>query len=207
MTDHNPDEYLPVESAGNVAGISPRTLRYWIKGGKLPATEGQRGKLVRLGDVLELAALTGKSAMLPAMNRQTAGSPDNPARSAGMPAGSDQPIDERPVVSPVAMGQLEAVRDEWLQPLIGQIRELERAGGRKDERIDTLEAQLTEARAEIELLRAISAIDPAPAGNADETAVSPSEAPGREQASHGPETPVHQQSHVAGWLRKLLRRP
>ncbi|MDP9356040.1 MAG: helix-turn-helix domain-containing protein, partial [Chloroflexota bacterium] len=64
MDTHDPDEYLPVEAAGNVAGINPRTLRYWVRGGKLPAIEGQRGKLVRLGDVLALADLTGKMATL-----------------------------------------------------------------------------------------------------------------------------------------------
>ena len=63
MRDHDPDEYLQVEADGNVAGISPRTLRYWVRGGKLPAIEGQRGKLVRLADVLALAELTGKTAM------------------------------------------------------------------------------------------------------------------------------------------------
>jgi hypothetical protein len=49
------DDQLSVEAAGKVVGISPRTLRSWIVHGKLPATGGQRGKLVRLADVIAVA--------------------------------------------------------------------------------------------------------------------------------------------------------
>jgi hypothetical protein len=72
-------------------------------------------------------------------------------------------------VSPAALEQLEAVRDQWLQPLIDQIRELERERGRliesdRRERIAREAAELMaeqersdreEADAEIELLREI----------------------------------------------------
>ena len=60
MTDHDPDEHLPVEFAGTVACIPARTLRSWVRAGKVPAAEGQGGKLVRLGDVLPLAEATGR---------------------------------------------------------------------------------------------------------------------------------------------------
>lgn len=53
------DDQLSVEAAGRIAGISPRTLRTWIVHGKLPAVGGQRGKTVRLGDVLALAGTNG----------------------------------------------------------------------------------------------------------------------------------------------------
>jgi hypothetical protein len=53
------DDQLSIEAAGRIAGISPRTLRAWIVHGKLPAVGGQRGKLVRLGDVLALAGANG----------------------------------------------------------------------------------------------------------------------------------------------------
>ncbi len=141
MDTHDPDEYLPVEAAGNVAGISPRTLRYWVRGGKLPAIEGQRGKLVRLGDVLALADLTGKMATLPATSRQAGGNAGNPATSAvgntgkvANPADSEMEPDEQApppgAVSPAARSQLEAIRDEWLRPLVDRIGELEREAGR-----------------------------------------------------------------------------
>jgi hypothetical protein len=53
------DDQLSVEAAGRIAGISPRKLRSWIVHGKLSAVGGQRGKLVRLGDVLALADANG----------------------------------------------------------------------------------------------------------------------------------------------------
>ena len=153
----DPDALLPVESAGSVAGISPRTLRYWIKGGKLPATEGQRGKLVRLGDVLALAELTGKR---PAAERRPAGNPataTDPARSTGNgggSAGSDAAGEASVLaVGEAARAQLEAVRDEWLRPLIERsealARELGRAEAERDAAVrerDDLALQLRAAR-------------------------------------------------------------
>ena len=52
--------FATVESAAALAGISARTLRYWIAAGKLPARGGKRGRLVRLSDVEQLAVLAGK---------------------------------------------------------------------------------------------------------------------------------------------------
>ncbi len=157
MDTHDPDEYLPVEVAGNVAGISPRTLRYWIRGGKLPAIAGQRGKLVRLGDVLALADLTGKSAVLPATGRQMSGSAGDPATSAVGNAGNvaDSPRREGDVdgevpplnaVSPAARSQLEAIRDEWLAPLVAQIREQAEQIGRLQAEREAMAARLADDR-------------------------------------------------------------
>ncbi len=183
MDTHDPDEYLPVEAAGNVAGISPRTLRYWVRGGKLPAIEGQRGKLVRLGDVLALVDLTGKMATLPATSRQAGGNAGNPATSAvgntgkvANPADSEMEPDEQApppgAVSPAARSQLEAIRDEWLRPLVDRIGELEREAGRlqaerdalaerladdrklADQLVDVLQAERDAALAEVERLKA-----------------------------------------------------
>ena len=50
-------------------------------------------------------------------------------------------------VSPAARSQLEAIRDEWLQPLIDQIRDAERTIGR-------LEAERDQAAQERDALRA-----------------------------------------------------
>lgn len=157
MNAHDPDEYLPVEVAGNVAGISPRTLRSWVRNGKVPAIEGQRGKLVRLGDVLSLADLTGKSATLPATGRQPAGNAGNPARSAAGNAGkmatpveSDTDSDEYAAtagaVSAAARSQLEAIRDEWLRPLIDRTEELARENGRLQAEQDAMAERLADDR-------------------------------------------------------------
>jgi hypothetical protein len=146
MNDHNPDEYLPVESAGNVAGIPARTLRSWVRAGKLPATEGQRGKLVRLGDVLAIAEATGRS---PATGRQTAGNAGKPATSADHPAGNAADVaEDNLAVSPAARAQLEAIRDEWLAPLVARNEELARELGRVEAERDELRRRVADLEAE-----------------------------------------------------------
>src|SRR5215207_876681 len=148
MSDHNPDEYLPVESAGNVAGISARTLRYWIKGGKLPAIAGNRGKLVRLGDVLDLADLTGKPATT---NRQAAGNTGNPARSAGNVADHADLIDVAP---PGTVALPESFARDWIA-LVRDYGDVREDLGRVTAERDHLADEVAERDAEIELLRAI----------------------------------------------------
>lgn len=245
MQPNERDEYVAVESAGSIAGISPRTLRYWIAGGKLPAIAGDRGKLVRLGDVLDLAALTGKGAN---HYRQAAGSVGNPATSAGMAAGNvagnAADADQTALVTQAATNQLEAIRDQWLQPLIDQIRELERDRGRLEaerdmaiagkgiaeherdearaaardlaglqERLALITDQRNEALAEIQLLRGIREVahaqdDTDPFAVRSATAAqeaSPEARSATEPVAMTPNT-SHQESHVAGWLRRLLGR-
>ncbi len=62
MTDGN--EHVTVATAADLAGVPARTLRYWVETGKLPAIAGKHGRLVRLGDVREIASLTGKDGNL-----------------------------------------------------------------------------------------------------------------------------------------------
>ncbi len=154
-TPHGPDEYLSVEMAGQVSGIPPRTLRRWVRGGRLPATEGPRGKLVRLGDALALAELTGRTS---ATDRPSDGHSANPATYAGHVTGqvsdNDEEDDREPATSghasaiaPAARSQLEAIRDEWLAPLVERIQN-------QAERIGRLEAERDHLQAEVERLRA-----------------------------------------------------
>ena len=63
------NEPLPLPSAAQVAGIPARTLRNWIASGKLAAIRGQRGWLVRPGDIAQIAAMLGTDAA----NTSTAG--------------------------------------------------------------------------------------------------------------------------------------
>ncbi len=154
-TPHDADEYLTVEMAGHVSGIPPRTLRRWVRGGRLPATEGPRGKLVRLGDALALAELTGRQS---ATGRPPDGQSVNPATYAGHVTGhvSDSLVenDQEPAmtghmaaISLAARSQLEAVRDEWLAPLVDRIQS-------QAERIGRLEAERNALAAEVERLKA-----------------------------------------------------
>ncbi len=153
-TPHDADEYLSVEMAGQVSGIPPRTLRRWVRAGRLPATEGPRGKLVRLGDALTLAELTGRQS---ATDRPPVGQSDNPATYAGHVTGqvSDSLIEDHPepamsghtaAISPTARSQLEAIRDEWLAPLVDRIQS-------QAERIGRLEAERDALAVEVERLK------------------------------------------------------
>ncbi len=69
--DSSADEgdYLAVHLAVHLAGVSERTLRPWIKRGKVSSIAGNRGALVRLADVRSVADLAGMprqdSAMVP----------------------------------------------------------------------------------------------------------------------------------------------
>ena len=207
MSAHGPDEYLPVESAGSVAGISPRTLRYWIKGGKLPATEGQRGKLVRLGDVLALAEMTGKRA---ADGRQSPGTAGNPATSAESTAGNaagssaDAADQVAPAVTPAAVAQLEAIRDQWIRPFVDRIGELERENGRLEERIMGTERERNELRAEVELLRSIGHAGDGDPHSGQDAVVEPAAAPGRADPPDATDTP--REAEGGSWLAILWRR-
>ncbi len=191
-TPHGPDEYLSVEMAGQVSGIPSRTLRRWVRAGRLPATEGPRGKLVRLGDALALAELTGRVA---ATDRPSDGQPANPATYAGHVTGQvsdnadadDQASatsGQASAISPAARSQLETIRDAWLAPLIERIQN-------QAERIGRLEAERDAALAEVEQLKA--------AQDAPSAAQEPRH--GAQPADTAPDTPASSQ---APWWRRLL---
>lgn len=117
-----------VEVAGRLAGVSARTIRYWITSGKLPATAGPRGRLVVLADVRRLAEVTGKGS----------GNQESPvATAAEVPAGTAVP----PAESMMAL-----VRDEWLSPLVDRIGSLERQVGRLEAERDAALAELASLR-------------------------------------------------------------
>jgi hypothetical protein len=154
----DPEALLPVGLAGQVAGIPERTLRNWIRAGKLPASEGPRGKLVRVGDVRGLAELTGRSA---AIGRPSAGNDRpamDPATLAGNPSG--QPADLVPDPD-----RLAEVVGRMLAPALAAAAEREaelaRALGRAEAERDAAghgrqlaEAERDALRAEVERLRA-----------------------------------------------------
>lgn len=141
----DPADYIAVESAGKAAGISPRTLRHWVATGKLSAIAGKRGNLVSLREVRRLAALTGKVA------GNAEPPPEYPATSAAGVAGNlaESLADEPAALAPsdAARANLALVRDEWLAPLVAELRELERENGR-------LGAERDAARTEVATLRA-----------------------------------------------------
>ena len=143
----NPD-YVAIEYAGQLTGIPARTLRRWAEAGKVPVVAGQRGRLVRLDDVRKLAAMTGHQPTMPQMTGVAAG--HTTGHMTDDVADNNAPA----LVSDAARSQLEVVRNEWLQPLIDQLRETERALGRTQAERDQARQEVGAARRERDALQA-----------------------------------------------------
>lgn len=107
------EDYVSVEAAGRTVGVSPRTVREWILQGKLPAFGSQRGKLVRLADVIAVA-----------------GTSQGVAATEAASAGEDALLSTRAVEPAGIEGILEELRDGVLWPLAERVELLARENGR-----------------------------------------------------------------------------
>lgn len=112
------DEQLSVEAAGRIVGISPRTLRTWIVHGKLPATGGRRGKVVKLADVIAAASEIQPN------NVEVSDSPPPPEPLNG----EVQPA--IPAPNPVVDSLLAELRDGVIWPLAERLEVLANENGR-----------------------------------------------------------------------------
>jgi excisionase family DNA binding protein len=122
---------VSAEIAANSAGISARTIRYWVKSGKLPATQGKRGRLVNYDDVQQILALTGRRS----------GNPDGDSTSAVRPSGNLAGNDAIASMSGGLPEGLALLRDEWLMPLVNE-------NGKLHEQIGALQRDLEVERQE-----------------------------------------------------------
>jgi excisionase family DNA binding protein len=121
---------VTTEEAAHLAGVSARTIRRWIQRGLLVATEGASGQLVSPAD-------------LPTA-KQAAGHGRGHGRGHGHRA-PDMVMDADTTdvaVSPAARSQLEAIRDEWLRPMMERNEELARQLGRVEQERDQLRVEV-----------------------------------------------------------------
>ena len=135
-------EYVPIEVASRLTGVPARTLRRWAEAGKVPVVAGPQKRLVRLEDVRRLAAMTGHQPD----TADVTGASANQATGHTAEGVADESMPPPGAVSPAARSQLKAIRDEWLQPLIDQLREAERTIGRLESERDSLRAELDRMR-------------------------------------------------------------
>jgi DNA-binding transcriptional MerR regulator len=60
MPDESEDTVL-IAVAARISGVPVRTIRAWVKAGKLAASPGAAGRVVQLADVQQLAATSGQA--------------------------------------------------------------------------------------------------------------------------------------------------
>jgi len=138
MSESIPQAGVPITEAAEQIGVTVELLRKRAQRGTIPAYKVDGRWFV----VLDATAPIVQDIPAGQPVQDTTGSP-----------GQDKPPPR--AVSPAAMTQLEAIRDEWLQPLIDQIRMLEHDRGRREEQRDQAIRERDELRAEVELLRAM----------------------------------------------------
>ncbi len=155
---------LTTAEAAALAGVSDRTIRNWIKDGRLPAERTEEGRRVRRGDVLALLheRIQAVAGQLPLAEATTATAEMATETVAVAPAAE---------ASPEALTALLARLSEMLELAAAERPERERLHRENLElagRIGFLQAKLQEAERKILLLQA-----PAEAETVAETSARP----------------------------------
>jgi excisionase family DNA binding protein len=145
---------VTTEDAARLAGVSVRTIRRWIQHGHLPAVESDRGKLVSPADIPEARTRAGRGhghGHILATNGHDRGHNN-------MTADTDTAM-TAPALSS-ATAQMEAIRDQWLLPLVDRIGSLERENGRLEQERDQVTRERDALRAELQAARETPATSP-----------------------------------------------
>ncbi len=144
MDSPDPRGGVPLHEAAELLGVTVELLRKRAQRRTIPAYKVDGRWYVVLDGV---------------PNVQGTGASDPVQDRTGGP-GQDESHHAPPVVSSTARSQLEAIRDEWLRPLVDRIGELEREAGQLQERVrgvererDTFRAERDAALAKAEQLR------------------------------------------------------
>jgi excisionase family DNA binding protein len=154
VTDAATVTMVTTEDAARLAGVSVRTVRRWIQHGHLTAVESDRGKLVSPADIPDARTRAGRGhghGHIRPPNGHDRGH-DN------MTADTDTAM-TAPALSS-ATAQMEAIRDQWLMPLVDRIGALERENGRLENERDQVTRERDALRAELTAIREPPATSP-----------------------------------------------
>jgi excisionase family DNA binding protein len=138
---------VTTEDAARMAGVSVRTVRRWIQHGHLPAVESDRGKLVSPPDLPEARKRAGRG-----HDRGHVQHPHGHDRGHDNMATDADTAMTAPALSS-ATAQMEAIRDQWLMPLVDRIGALERENGRLENERDQVTRERDALRAELTAAR------------------------------------------------------
>lgn len=230
-TDHGHaipvDIFVSAEEAATLAGVSARTVRRWINSGDVQAADGPKGRTVSVSDVRRRAALGHDRSRpsRPNTESQTDVDTDGHAIVSAMSASIAPQLIEitvqierltreigeantRAVLAEMRADQLQRERDEATQRLDSDRVLTDQIVVSLESERDILKAELDHLRAtfDVDAHRALLTAEDHDDVAGEDAPVSPSEAPGREEVAQGVESRAHHESHVAGWLRKLLGR-
>ena len=160
---------MSARAAAYELGVDERTVRRWIDQGQLAAAkvrgsyriapdEIERARIVLLGEglggtIIDIGA---------AASAGTPGIPDMSGHDRTAAAAADPP--GAVAVSPAARGQLEAIRDEWLRPLVDDLRAAERTIGRLEAERDAAIRERDDLAAQLRAARDAPTASPGPPG-------------------------------------------
>lgn len=130
--------WLTVAEAARVLSISPGAVRKRIERGQLEARKVSGQWVIAVPNTTAAAP----SARHDTTRQDATGDTTRHDRATGTTAA--------PIVPAVAYAQLEAIRDQWLAPLVERIGELEREAGRLTAERDELERERDELRQRLE---------------------------------------------------------
>ncbi len=128
MDSPDPRGGVPLHEAAELLGVTVELLRKRAQRKTVPAYKVDGRWYVVLDGLQDVQDTTS-----PGPVRDRTGSPGQDVL--------DNPPPPPSTVSPAARSQLEAIRDEWLRPLVDRIGELEREAGQLQERVAGVERE------------------------------------------------------------------
>src|SRR5829696_2395236 len=138
---------VTTEDAAHLARVTVRTVRRWIQHGHLPAVESHRGKLVSPADIPDAQKRAGRG-----HDRGHIRTPNGHDRGHDNMVTDTDTAMAAPALSS-ATAQMEAIRDQWLMPLVDRIGVLERENGRLENERDQVTRERDALRAELDATR------------------------------------------------------